>query len=246
VGWRFFAFHSGKAVIPELAAGAAASAAFLAWAVRGPSSPFFGPSVFRGPANRKALAFTFDDGPTDSTPDLLEVLDTFRIPATFFQCGAHAELRPGIAKQVSAAGHEIGNHTHTHPPLWMRSRREIHSEITQAQRTLTAVHGAAPALFRPTYGVRWFGLSAALRDHHLLSVLWTTIGLDWTLQASAIARRLARGAHNGAIFCLHDGRDVQLKPNIRPTIEAVRAIAPVLRDTGYEFLTVSQLLCKTN
>src|SRR5215472_781176 len=94
-----------------------ASAAFLAWAVRGRSASVFAPSVWRGPRDRAAVALTFDDGPSEDTPRLLEILDRYRVAATFFQCGANVERLPAVAREVRAAGHEIGNHTQTHPLL---------------------------------------------------------------------------------------------------------------------------------
>src|ERR1017187_3831137 len=101
--------------VPELAGlagvGACASA-FLAWAVRGRASSVFGPSVHHGPSGRKAIALTFDDGPSESTPCVLELLDKYQTPATFFQIGANVERLPEIARAVHAAGHEIGNHSH--------------------------------------------------------------------------------------------------------------------------------------
>ena len=77
-------------------AAAAGAAAFMAWAVRGRSSSVFGPSAWRGPRHRRAVALTFDDGPSESTPRVLEVLDRHRVPATFFQIGSNVERLPGV------------------------------------------------------------------------------------------------------------------------------------------------------
>ncbi len=90
-------------------AGAAAIAG-AAWAVRGRSSTMFAPSIWRGPRDCRALALTFDDGPSESTPALLDVLARHGVSATFFQCGANVERLPGIARATVEAGHEIGNH----------------------------------------------------------------------------------------------------------------------------------------
>ena len=96
-----------------LQAGAAAAACSgMAWAVRGRSSSVFGPSVWRGPRDRRAVALTFDDGPSEGTPQILEILERHRAPATFFQCGANVERLPEVARAVGQAGHAIGNHGH--------------------------------------------------------------------------------------------------------------------------------------
>src|SRR5437773_10668930 len=94
------------------AAGVCAASAFMSWAVRGRASSVFGPSVWRGPRDRRVLALTFDDGPSESTPEILEILAHYRVPATFFQCGANVARLPAIARAVGAAGHTIGNHSH--------------------------------------------------------------------------------------------------------------------------------------
>src|SRR5215469_553206 len=89
--------------------------AFLAYAVRGRSSRIFGPSVWHGDRSRKTIALSFDDGPSESTPELLEILEKHRVPATFFMCGQNVERLPSIARQVAAAGHAVGNHSDSHP-----------------------------------------------------------------------------------------------------------------------------------
>ena len=103
------------------AAGACAAAGFMAWAVRGRASSVFGPSVWRGARGRRAIALTFDDGPSEGTPRILELLALHKVPATFFQCGANVERLPAIARAVRDAGHEIGNHSHSHPLYCLHS-----------------------------------------------------------------------------------------------------------------------------
>jgi peptidoglycan/xylan/chitin deacetylase (PgdA/CDA1 family) len=90
------------------------------------------------------------------------------------------------------------------------------------------------------------GMRAAQRRLNLLGVMWTVIGHDWRLLAGAIVERVLKGTGNGAIICLHDGREIQAKPDIGPTVEAVRRLMPVLRDQGFTFETVSQLICPRN
>jgi peptidoglycan/xylan/chitin deacetylase (PgdA/CDA1 family) len=220
--------------------------AFAAWAVRGRSSSVFAPSVFRGCQERRALALTFDDGPSESTPAVLDVLDSFGVRATFFQCGWHVRRLPDITRQVSAAGHEIGNHSDTHRLLCLQSPRAVYEDLARSQDSIAAASGRAPALFRPPYGVRWFGLGSAQAKLGLLGVMWTLLGRDWKLDVSRIASRLIRGVSNGAILCLHDGRELTPGPDIRSTVAALRIAIPELLTRGYRFETVSQLICPTN
>jgi peptidoglycan/xylan/chitin deacetylase (PgdA/CDA1 family) len=219
------------------------AASSMAWAVRGRSSSVFGASVWRGPRDRPALALTFDDGPSESTPRILETLARFGVPATFFQCGANVERLPAIAREVAAAGHEIGNHSHTHPMFCFRSSAFIEQELARAQEAIEKHAGVRPAWFRAPFGVRWPGIGEAQRRLKLTGVMWTVIGYDWKLAVEAVVERVYPLASNGVIICLHDGRELCVKPDIGVTAEAVRRLVPMLLDRGYRFETVSRLIC---
>ena len=226
-------------------AAAVSSAAFLAWAVRGRSARLLGQSFWRGPRDRAAIALTFDDGPSESTLRILDALDRYRAPATFFQCGANVERLPAVAREVAAAGHEIGNHSDTHPLLCFRSPAFMEGDFRRAQERIAKHTGAAPAWLRPPFGARWFGLGGVQRRLGLAGVMWTVIGYDWNRAADAIVERVAGRVGNGAIICLHDGRELRAKPDVGATVEAVRRLVPLLSDRGYKFETVSRLLCPT-
>ena len=228
------------------AASVVAGAGFLGYAVRGRSSALFGPSVYRGARSRPALALTFDDGPSESTPELLAVLAEHKVRATFFVCGENVRRCPAIAREVVAAGHEIGNHTNSHPRLDFHSADFIDREITGAQATIVETTGATPRFFRAPFGVRWFGLRRVQQRLGLMGVMWTVIGNDWRWPAARVSRLVERRAVNGGIICLHDGRETKPAPDIRATIDAVRSLIPTLKERGFHFETVSQILCPTN
>jgi peptidoglycan/xylan/chitin deacetylase (PgdA/CDA1 family) len=232
--------------LPIAGGGLCAGAAFLAWAVRGRSSAVFGRSVWRGSAGRRKIALTFDDGPSEGTPAILDILAQYRVSATFFQVGANVDRLPEVAHAVGAAGHAIGNHSYAHPLFCFRSPAFIEADLRRAQQTIRAHTGVEPAWFRAPYGVRWFGMGRAQQILSLTGVMWSTIGRDWALDSDAVYRRLANGAANGAILCLHDGRELKARPDIRVTVEAVRRLVPALLERGYEFETINQLLCPTN
>ena len=218
----------------------------MSYAVRGRSSQVFGRSVYRGPCNRQAVAITFDDGPSESTPYILDILSRYRAPATFFQCGANIRRLPDVARQVLAAGHAIGNHSDTHAPLYLSSPARILSEFERAQSTIFDTLGTQPRFLRAPFGTRWFGFRAMQRRLQLTGVMWTVIGRDWTSDAAAVAQRILRNVTPGSILCLHDGRELKPRPDIQTTIQALRRIVPELAARGYRFLTVSDLLCPTN
>jgi peptidoglycan-N-acetylglucosamine deacetylase len=224
------------------AAGILAAAGGLSYAVRGRSARIFAPSVHHGNRSRRSIALTFDDGPSEATPALLEILAEHSVPATFFMCGQNVRRHPQIARQVAAAGHEIGNHTDSHPRLDFRSPEFIFGELALAQETIRQVTGRTPALFRAPYGVRWLGLRSAQSRLALTGVMWTVIGHDWEWPARRVSRLLLRRASNGAIMCLHDGRGIDRTPDIRPTLDAVAYVIPILKERGFAFETVSRLL----
>jgi peptidoglycan/xylan/chitin deacetylase (PgdA/CDA1 family) len=230
----------------EAVGGLAAAAGGMAYAVRSPRSSLLAPSVYRGQTSRKSIALTFDDGPSESTPRLLDLLAKYGARATFFQCGANARRLPIAARAVAGADHEIGNHTYSHPLLQFKSPAFMYSELREAQSAIMDSAGVTPVFFRAPFGVRWFGLGGAQQRLNLMGVMWTVIGLDWKLPAEAVRVRLLRAVKPGAIVCLHDGRGTLQNPDISVTLDTIRMILPVWAEQGYQFETVSQILCKTN
>ena len=214
------------------------------------SSQVFGPSVYRGPGDRKSIALTFDDGPSEGSLQLIDYLAAEGISATFFQCGKNVERHPEIARRIHEMGHEIGNHTYSHPRLapeigWrmqFRSPAFIESQLSRTQHIIESEVGLRPTLMRAPYGLRWYGLAEAQEKLGLLGVMWTVIGRDWEWPAYAIADLVLRRSTPGGIICLHDGRDIQPKSDISQMLKALRRIVAQLKDNGYAFETVSSLL----
>jgi peptidoglycan/xylan/chitin deacetylase (PgdA/CDA1 family) len=203
----------------------------------------FAPSVYHGDRSRRSIALTFDDGPTQGTLELLDVLERSGARATFFQCGTQVGRLPEVAREVQSRGHEIGNHSHTHARLYLRSAAFIRDEIARAQDAIATATGRTPVLFRAPYGVRWFGMRTVQRELGLMGVMWTALGRDWRLGGEAVAARVTAAARAGAIICLHDGRELMSDPDISNTVDAVRRAVPLLIDRGFRFETVSDILC---
>jgi peptidoglycan-N-acetylglucosamine deacetylase len=228
-----------------LGSAAVVSAGVLAYAVRVPSCSLLAPSVHRGAAARPVIALTFDDGPSESTPELLEILARHRALATFFQIGANVRRLPGIAREIIAAGHEIGNHSDTHPLLALKSPGFVDRELARAQETIEHTTGWRPRYFRAPYGARWFGMRQAQQRLGLRGVMWSSIALDWKRRTPRVVSRLIDGAVPGAIFCLHDGRVLEHSPDIGVTLQAVRELLPKLMEQGFRFEKVTDILCPT-
>jgi peptidoglycan/xylan/chitin deacetylase (PgdA/CDA1 family) len=228
-------------VVEESLVSVAAAVGLATYAVRGKSSQLVAPSIWRGDKKRPAIALTFDDGPSESTPTLLEILAEHQVKATFFMCGRNVRRCREIARDVAAAGHEIGNHTDSHAALYFKSPEFIYREMALAQESIHQITRANPRLFRAPYGVRWPGLRSAQERLNLTGVMWTAIARDWKWPAPRILSLLLQEAANGAILCLHDGRGLERSPDIRATIDAVASALPILKQRGFSFETVSQL-----
>ncbi len=206
------------------------------------SSQLFGPSVYRGPGRRRTIALTFDDGPSEGTLPILDYLQSESVWATFFQCGMNVRRLPHVAGEVAARGHQLGNHTYSHPKLPFKSREFIAREFTEAQRAIVGETGIAPMICRPPYGFRWAGMREIQHRLSLLGVMWTVMGYDWSWAADRVARHVVSRAAPGGIICLHDGRGVRKNPDVSATLRAVKQIVPVLKDRGYSFEVISDLL----
>src|SRR5439155_17823905 len=139
---------------------------------------------------RGEVGLTFADGPGPSTPAILDLLAEYGVPATFFQCGVNARRLPNVAQAVAAAGHELGNHSHTHPLCAMRNRSFVMGEFARAQDSIAAATAQVPRLVRAPFGVRWFGFREMQSHLGLLGVMWSVLGLDWKLPGIAVAHRV--------------------------------------------------------
>jgi peptidoglycan/xylan/chitin deacetylase (PgdA/CDA1 family) len=206
------------------------------------SSQLFGPSVYRGPGRRRSIALTFDDGPSEGTPELLEYLHKEGVWATFFQCGMNVRRHSKIAGEVAAAGHQLGNHSYSHPKLPLKSRCFIAREFEMTQTVIQGETGMTPMVLRPPYGFRWVGLREVQEKLSLLGVMWTAMAYDWRWPAERITSHVIANSFPGGIICMHDGRSVDPKPDISATLSAVKQIVPILKDQGYSFEVISDLV----
>ena len=217
---------------------------FLVWyAVAAPGSQLLGRTLVSGvnlSSSRPAIALTFDDGPGEDTEQILAVLKEAQVHATFFLCGANVERDPGMARRIADEGHEIGNHTYSHPCLLGRTPGKILWEIDRAQKVITHHTGRKPELFRPPYGLRWFGLFPIVAQQQMRAVMWSVNGRDWKTDSEQITQRVLRQAHPGAIILLHDGLPPGEKGNRKATVDALPVILSLLGRT-YRFVTISEL-----
>jgi peptidoglycan/xylan/chitin deacetylase (PgdA/CDA1 family) len=233
-----------------LPATAALAAGVASYAARHPRSQLFG-ATLRHTCSRVQFALTFDDGPNPSiTPRLLDVLDQYRVKATFFVIGRFVRECPALTREISARGHLLGNHTQTHPNLFWLSPRSIRSEVEQCQLVLRDTVGAPAKYFRPPFGLRNPWVVSTARELGMQTVMWTLLPGDWrekpvdwlTTRMQPIAVRAKTGAHRrtGDVLCLHDGAHRRLNSDRSRTLAALEYWLPRWRDLGLKFVTIGE------
>jgi peptidoglycan/xylan/chitin deacetylase (PgdA/CDA1 family) len=213
-----------------------------AWSI--PTLQVFGPALVRGPVSGHRIALTFDDGPTfPFTDQILDILRSKKVPATFFVCGMNVERFPQIIRRIQAEGHTIGNHTYAHPFPYFRGRKKFAEEIDRTQEAIEKITKQRPRVFRPPYGARWIGLYPVLRERGLRLVNWSDTGYDW-LPKSDIARETLKGLGPGSIILLHDSRNVDMPEKVdrSRTVKALPAIIDGARAAGLNFVPLTEFL----
>lgn len=228
----------------------AAGAAFIYYACSVPTSQILGRALVRGPRASRQVVLTFDDGPAEPfTGQILDVLRRHHVPATFFCCGKNVARLPEVARRAADEGHTLGNHTWSHPLLYFKGRRRIEDEIDRTQEAIERAAGRAPMIFRPPYGVRWFGLFPVLRSRGLTDVQWSDTGYDWKTKhdGRAIARLALAKLKPGAVILLHDGREPREPGAVdaSTTVAALPAIIEGARRMGLEFVPIDRFLAGT-
>ncbi|MEP6936964.1 MAG: polysaccharide deacetylase family protein [Chthoniobacterales bacterium] len=183
------------------------------------------------------VAMTFDDGPHVSlTPKLLDLLATHHMKATFFVVGENAAEHPEILQRAVREGHEIGNHSWSHPILGKMSDEAVRSQLRRTDDAISTAIGTRPTLLRPPYG------SITARQKHWIHddfgykiIIWDVDPLDWKRPGpSVVCERIIKQTRPGSIILAHD---------IHPaTIAAMPATFDQLQARGFKFVTVSELI----
>ena len=157
------------------------------------------------------VALTFDDGPTVLTADILAVLDHYRIPATFFNIGSLEHVRSRVVENMLAAGHQVGNHTMTHPDLLAMSMDAALADIDAAAAVHHDLGHDNQTMFRPPFGNTSPELRAAVESRGMVEVLWTVDSKDYEAQTAQQVAEASKGMTDGGILLLHDGKPFTLE-----------------------------------
>jgi len=185
----------------------------------------------------RTVAMTFDDGPHPKlTPRLLDMLKERNIKATFFVIGKCVAEYPDIAKRIVDEGHEIANHSWSHPQLTKLSSSAFDAEISQTTDAIVKATGVRPVTMRPPYGAINPALTKRLNEEYGLSViLWSVDPLDWKIRKSDhVSGHIIKNAAPGSIILAHDIH--------ASTVDAMPATLDALQSKGYKFVTVSDLI----
>jgi peptidoglycan/xylan/chitin deacetylase (PgdA/CDA1 family) len=208
------------------------------WAFTVPKA-FQGKTIERVPLNgdRKVVALTFDDGPwPKTTNDVLYILNRHNVKATFFFLGRNVQNFPDLARRVASSGHAIANHSWSHP-YGYHNPAAAAQEIDHTDATIEQVTGVKSALFRPPGGYLNTGLAAYAAQKKQVVVMWSADSKDYYASSPAIVSNVLRNIEPGGIILLHDGGGDRAK-----TVAALPILIRELRDRGYEFVTVPELL----
>ena len=176
----------------------------------------------------------------DDTETLINILAEYKVPATFFVVGAWVDKYPESVKQLSDAGHQIHNHSNTHPHMPQLSMEQMKNELESCNKKIADVKGVTPTLFRCPYGDYDNNTLTATESMNMACVQWSVDSLDWKDSATpeSIAKRVISKVKNGSIVLFHNDAD--------HTPAALPTILKTLQEQGYEFVFISDLILKDN
>ncbi len=232
-------------------------AGMTAYATVNARAQLFGRSLCKTDSPKK-LALTFDDGPNPSiTPKLLDLLDRYKAKATFFVIGNFARGCPELLKDIYARGHNVGNHTDTHPNLFFCGREETGTELQRCSEAIERALFELPQFFRPPFGYRSPWLSEIVQRQNMQMVTWSLLPGDWRAKpVEWLTERMQRVAENarsrpaekarngptsdGEILCLHDGNYARQNGDRSVTLAALEYWLPRWHDLGLEFVTMAE------
>ena len=171
----------------------------------------------------------------------MDVLDKYGIKATFFVIGINVRNYPGIIEEELNRGHEIGNHTYTHPHAARLDREALQDQILDCEQQVYEQTGRSVRLFRPPEGAMNAQMRQMVRDLGYTNVLWSLDTRDWAhTPPEDIAQNILQNAKNGDIILMHD----YIGAN-SPTVQALELFIPQLIEQGFTFVTVGELMkCK--
>ena len=196
--------------------------------------------IYSVETEEKKIAISFDCAwGVDHTDALLDTMAKNGVRCTFFAVQFWVERYPEYVEKIVSAGHELGTHSRTHPYMSTLSKAQILDELSSSSLAIEKCTGQKVTLFRPPYGDYNNTLISACEELGLYPIQWDVDSLDWkNLSASEIAMRVINGAKNGSIILCHN--------NGLHTAEALPLIFSTLKNRGFSFVPISELIYKEN
>lgn len=203
-------------------------------------------TIFRVNTDKKRVVLTFDDGPSPQwTPLVLDELKKERIKALFFMIGHHVRKYPEVARRVAREGHTIGNHGYAHSVMFYYTPAEIEEEIKYTEHVIKDITGVTTKYFRPPKAWLRPLIKQQIKAMGYEIVLWSLNSKDWvSFNHKSIARYIAKKIKSGDILLFHDSGNVLTTEggNRTQTVKAISLLARLLRDKGFEIVSIEELL----
>lgn len=186
--------------------------------------------------DQKMISISFDAAwGNEDTQQLIDILEQYQVKATFFVVGEWVDKYPESVKALSDAGHEVMNHSNTHPHMNQMSREEVIADVEACNDKIESVTGVRPTLIRPPYGEYNDTVISAIRSIGMEPIQWDVDSLDWKdLSAAEITARVTGKVQPGSIVLFHNAAE--------HTPEALAGIIEALQADGYTIVPISQLL----
>lgn len=203
-----------------------------------PHSQWWGPVLRSFEAEGKEVWITIDDGPTpEHTTKILDLLDRYRAPATFFVIGERAREFPELIEKIRARGHQVANHTFTHPTrsFWRALESKVFAEVDGCDEVIAHESPRARSFFRAPVGHKNFFVHHVLKRRSMLLIGWTARGFDTGKRSpDEVAGRILKYTRPGAIVLLHEGHQIERDPEYNPA--CIEQTLQGLAENGYSFI----------
>lgn len=183
----------------------------------------------------KVVALTFDDGPSEFTPRVLDLLKEFNAKGTFFCLGKQVEKYPQILKQIAEEGHSLGNHSFTHTRVGFQGKVSMMDEIQKTDDAIEKISGQRTQFFRPPFGVTNPSIMRAVRLTGHAVVGWSIRSIDTAIKDELkILNRIKKRLEPGSIILLHDTSE--------RSVSTLEQLLLYLREKGYKCLSIEEIL----
>lgn len=198
---------------------------------------------WHGDPAEKKIALTFDDGPNEPyTSQILDVLKENNVKATFFVVGKNAQKFPDSIRAEANAGHDIGNHSFSHPDMIFEFNKTVRKQLMETENIFKNILGQKPRLFRPPFGADDpFTFQTAEKLGYVV-IKWSVSARDWERPGvPKIVANVLNHVQGGSIILMHDGNQCQGGDRSQ-TVDALKILIPELKKRGYEFVLIPALL----